>query len=115
MKSVHVGLENKTFLEEKPEGVVEVEVCKKSGFLATSSCKHSGTAYKEYFVEGTEPIGTCPYHSGTKICIESGKLAKSSCTKTKTVWSTGELIDNHGLWQSNYSNTKISLERCDIH
>ena len=56
MTRLHEGLESKTFYETKPEGVVECLVCKKSGFLATSSCKYSGCAYTEYFVSGTEPI-----------------------------------------------------------
>ena len=56
MKNVHMGLTMKQFSEDIPEGVVQVEVCKKSGFLATSSCRYSGTAYTEYFVAGTEPV-----------------------------------------------------------
>ncbi len=55
MKQVHTGLVMKQFSENIPEGVVQVEVCKKSGFLATSNCKYSGTKYTEYFVAGTEP------------------------------------------------------------
>ena len=60
MKKVHIGLIMKQFSEEMPEGVVQVEVCKKSGFLATSSCRAYGTAYTEYFVPGTEPIRNLP-------------------------------------------------------
>ena len=56
MKKVHTGLIMKQFSEEMPEGVVQVEVCKKSGFLATSSCRAYGTTYTEYFAPGTEPI-----------------------------------------------------------
>ncbi len=56
MKEVHIGLIMKKFNDDIPEGVVQKEVCKKSGFLATSSCRYSGCAYTEYFVEGTEPI-----------------------------------------------------------
>ena len=56
MKRIHEGLEQKSFLETKPTGVIEVEVCKKSGFLATTACKRSGATYTEYFIRGTEPI-----------------------------------------------------------
>ena len=62
MKKIHTGLAMIKFSDDIPEGVVQVEVCKKSGFLATSNCRYSGTAYMEYFVAGTEPVGTCPYH-----------------------------------------------------
>ena len=69
MRQLHDGLEPKTFAETKPENVVESVICEKSGFLATSTCKNSRTTRTEYFVKGTEPIQTCPYHSTAKVCI----------------------------------------------
>lgn len=101
MRRVHEGLEPKTFHETKPEGVVEVQVCKKSGFLATSSCRSYRTAYTEYFVSGTEPIQTCPYHSSAKVCTESGLLATENCPRTRSVYGSGEYINSNGLWQTN--------------
>ena len=118
MKRLHEGLEPKTFYETKPEGVVETVVCKKSGFLATSSCKYSGCAYTEYFVSGTEPIQTCPYHSSAKICTESGLLATENCPHKRSVYGSGEYIDSKGLWQTKsgyYKPKNIPLERCNIH
>ena len=60
MKKVHTGLIMKQFSEDIPEVVVQVEICKKSGFLATSSCRYSGTVYTENFVAGTEPTRNMP-------------------------------------------------------
>lgn len=118
MKRVHEGLEPKTFYEEKPEGVVEVQVCKKSGFLATSTCRNYGTAYTEYFVSGTEPIQTCPYHSSAKVCVESGLLANENCPRTKSVYGRGEYINNNGLWKTisgYYKPKNVPLNRCTMH
>ena len=118
MRRVHEGLEPKTFYETKPESVVEVEVCKKSGFLATSTCKNYGTSYTEFFVQGTEPIQTCPYHSGAKVCIESGLLATENCTRTKRVYGKGEYMDSGDLWKtkSSYKKaTNVPTEACNIH
>ena len=118
MKNVHTGLEPKTFYETKPETVMEVEICKKSGFLASSYCKSYRTSYTEYFVPGTEPIQTCPYHSYAKVCKESGLLAKENCPSTRSVYGRGEYIQSNELWKTNsynYKPTNIPLERCPIH
>ena len=118
MTKVHEGLDSKTFYETKPEGVVEAIVCKKSGFLATSSCRYSGCAYTEYFVSGTEPIQTCPYHSSAKICTQSGLLATENCPRTRSVYGRGEYINGSGLWKTKsgyYKPTNIPLQRCNIH
>ena len=60
MKKVHIGLNMRQFSEDIPEGVVQVEVCKKSGFLATPACRSYGTTYVENFVQGTEPVRNMP-------------------------------------------------------
>jgi len=118
MQRIHEGLDAKTFYETKPEGVVEVEVCKKSGFLATYACKSYRTSYIEYFVSGTEPIQTCPYHSSARICTESGLLATDNCPKTRGVYARGEYINGDGLWQTKsgyYKPKNVPLKRCTIH
>ncbi len=118
MRSVHSGLEPKTFQETKPENVVEVEVCKKSGFLASSYCKRYGTSYTEYFVKGTEPVQTCPYHSYAKVCTQSGLLANPNCPSTRSVYGRGEYIGNSNLWQTSsyyYKPKNIPLQVCTIH
>ena len=118
MNILHQGLEPRTFHDTIPENVAEVQVCKKSGFLATKTCKSYGTTYTEYFVKGTEPIQTCPYHSSAKICTESGLLANENCPRTKNVYGKGEYIRSNGLWQTtsgNYKPTNVPLEVCTIH
>ena len=93
-------------------------MCKKSGFLATSTCRSYGTAYTEYFVSGTEPIQTCPYHSSAKVCTESGLLANENCPRTKRVSGRGEYINSDGLWKSKsgyYKPKNVPVNRCTIH
>ena len=118
MRKVHIGLSIQTFSETMPENVVAVEVCKKSGFLASSTCKKYRTTYTEYFVKGTEPVQTCPYHSSAKVCTETGLLAADNCPSTKRVYGRGEYIGNNGLWKttsSYYKVTNIPTKACTLH
>ena len=118
MTRLHAGKEPKTFDETRPEGVVECLICKKSGFLATSSCSYSGCAYTEYFAEGTEPIQNCPYHSSARVCTESGLLANGNCPYTRYVSGSGEYINGDGLWRTRsgyYKPRNIPTQRCNIH
>lgn len=118
MRTSHVGLESKSFSDNRPENVLEVEVCKKSGFLASSYCKRYGTTYTEFFVKGTEPVQTCPYHSYAKVCRESGLLANENCPNTRSVSGRGEYIGNNNLWQtrsSYYKPKNIPTQVCTIH
>lgn len=118
MRTSHVGLEARNFHDTKPENAIEVEVCKKSGFLASSSCKRYGTTYTEFFVKGTEPVQTCPYHSYAKVCTESGLLANPNCPRTRSVSARGEYIGNNNLWQTssyNYKPKNVPVHVCTIH
>ena len=118
MQRIHSGLEPKKFDETKPEDVVQVEVCKKSGFLASKYCKRYGTTYTEYFVKGKEPAQTCPYHSYAKICTESGLLANPNCPRTRSVYARGEFIGNSSLWNtksSYYKSKSIPTQVCTVH
>lgn len=118
MRQAHEGLEPKTFAEERPENVVEAVICEKSGFLATQTCKNYRTTRTEYFVSGTEPIQTCPYHSSAKVCTESGLLATKKCPRTRSVYGRGEYINKDNLWKtkSYYGSPKnVPLQRCRIH
>ena len=78
MTKVHEGLENVAF--EQPEGIVEVEVCRKSGKLPHSGCRQdyrsgSNAVYKEYFDIDNIPTETCDHHTswGRIIIPESDK------------------------------------------
>ncbi len=66
MTKVHEGLENTEF--EQPEGIVEMNVCRKSGKLPHSGCyadyrSGSNAVYTEYFDIDNIPTETCDHHN----------------------------------------------------
>ncbi len=77
MTKIHEGLENKEIME-KPEEIIEVTVCSKSGKLPTAGLcdKH---VYTEYFAEGTEPTTYCDVHVHGLLCQQDGLLATQYC------------------------------------
>ena len=77
MTLVHEGLEDKEIME-KPENIIEVEVCSKSGKLPTPGLCDAHI-YKEYFVEGTEPIESCDVHVYGFVCETDGVMSTMYC------------------------------------
>ncbi len=55
-------LEVKEF--ERPEGIVRVQVCNKSGKLPTEYCEDAGTVISDYFLAEHEPTEKCDMHDG---------------------------------------------------
>ncbi len=77
MTKIHSGLENKEIME-KPEEIIEVAVCSKSGKLPTAGlCDRH--IYTEYFAEGTEPMTYCDVHINGLLCQQDGLLATQYC------------------------------------
>ena len=77
MTKVHANLENKEIME-KPENIIEVNVCSKSGKLPTPGlCDRH--VYKEFFEEGTEPIEQCDIHVLGIICGSDNVIATEYC------------------------------------
>lgn len=81
MSRVHEDLENKEF--EKPEDIIQVEVCSESGKLPVAGlcdCDQRGSCIvTEYFAKGTEPTESCDVHIMAKVCRVTGQLATESC------------------------------------
>ena len=77
MTRVHENLEKKTIME-KPENIIEVTVCSKSGKLPTPGLCDK-CLYKEYFEEGTEPTEQCNIHIQGIICDSDGVPATEYC------------------------------------
>ncbi len=61
MKAAHEGKKASKF--EVPDGVVSREVCRDSGYLATSACS---ATYREIFPEGNQPTELCPVHNSSR-------------------------------------------------
>lgn len=77
MTAVHADLEPKEIME-KPENIVEIEVCAKSGKLPTPGLCDAHI-YKEFFAEGTEPVTQCDVHVYGLACGTDGVLATEYC------------------------------------
>jgi len=63
---------------KRPDNIVSVPVCIKSGTLPSELCPDSDIV-SELFVKGTEPTQTCTVHVQAEICPESGQLATEYC------------------------------------
>ena len=73
MKSIHTGLEPKTFV--KPDDVVQATVCHDSGLLPSAGCTNLVT---DWFIQSKVPTERCGTENLDKeyaICEESGMLA----------------------------------------
>jgi len=76
MLRVHEGLEPQSF--QQPDGIVRVNICTKSGQLATEFCSldpRGSTVRSELFIQGTQPTEYCEVHVQADIHVPSGKLA----------------------------------------
>lgn len=62
---------------QRPEGLVEVQVCTVSGQRPTSSCPSSRT---ELFLTENTP-GACTVHRAVAVCSASGQLATEQCPR----------------------------------
>ena len=48
----------------RPEGIVGVSVCSRSGLLPNESCSAAGTVVSDLFIAGNAPAETCNMHTG---------------------------------------------------
>ncbi|MBR1860802.1 MAG: transglycosylase domain-containing protein [Lachnospiraceae bacterium] len=77
MSRVHENLENQAF--ERPDSVVDVEICSKSGLLATDLCRQFGCAVKEMFDKDFVPEESCNLHYSGAVCVYSNRVATPQC------------------------------------
>jgi 1A family penicillin-binding protein len=67
MEAAHKGRPARSF--DRPEGLVEVEVCAMSGLLPEPDCSHRVT---ELFLDGREPTETCTAHRRVAVDRATG-------------------------------------------
>ncbi|MFL5357452.1 penicillin-binding protein 1C [Archangium sp.] len=65
-----------------PAGALAVDVCPLSGRLAGPDCPHRKS---EWFVPGTAPTQTCPFHAPVKLDRRNGLLAGPTCPAREVV------------------------------
>ena len=112
MSRIHQNRKYKEF--KKPSGIVEAEVCKKSGMLVKDGiCTDDprGTmAYTEYFAKGTVPKEECEHH--VRICPSSGLPMGPYCPYGSSVRIVGGSEDTD---DSQYLYTGSVSDTCTVH
>lgn len=116
MTAIHKGLANATF--ERPSGIVEQTVCKKTGGLASTGCTET---YKEIFTQDNIPQ-KCEGHGSQTICSISNKIATQYCSQYGPVKQNyyGAVIPKEqlGLWTpiNGKSSSGVKMtETCTLH
>ena len=101
MTDIHKNLAKASF--QKPEGIVQQTICKKTGCLATTGCTET---YTEMFTSNNLPE-KCQGHGTQTICEETGKLANEYCVARKDVNYGGTVkIMETSKWKSWYIRRK---------
>ncbi len=78
MSRVHENLPNEQF--PVPEGIVQAQVCSRSGKLPmVGQCDAAGSVITEFFAEGTVPTEVCDLHYEGTICEHDGLIACPEC------------------------------------
>lgn len=94
MEEIHSSLEIKNF--EKPSGLINVSICKKTGLLATDDCRKCTTVVNEIFISGTQPKKYCTMHF-----VQKKEDENQSPSSTQTIFispepsQTQEIIDEN--------------------
>ncbi|QRK04399.1 penicillin-binding protein 1C [Archangium violaceum] len=65
-----------------PSGALAIDVCPLSGRLAGPECPHRKS---EWFVPGTAPTQTCPFHARVRLDRRNGLLAGPTCPEREVV------------------------------
>ena len=86
MEQIHSGLPSGEFT--KPEDIVEVQVCSKSGKLPVEGLcdqdPRGSCIITEYFAADNQPTESCDTHVKVNICNVSGDIANTGCTSVST-------------------------------
>ena len=114
MTDIHKNLAKASF--QKPEGIVQQTICKKTGCLATTGCTET---YTEMFTSNNLPE-KCQGHGTQTICEETGKLANEYCVARKDVNYGGTVPKEQlKLWKPVNGKAGTSEEKveeiCDVH
>ncbi len=96
MKRVHENLPNEQFAT--PEGIVQAQVCSRSGKLPIPGLCDA-TTYTEYFAEGTVPVDSCNVHFQGEICSYDQLPASVDCPFKYSGIAEMPLIEDPSLEQ----------------
>ncbi len=114
MEQLHTELSDPGF--PVPDGVVQAQICRKSGKLpirgVCSNDPRGNAVYTEYFARGSIPTEMCDKHSTVTVCSESGLLPGPACPST-----TGRVIMVVPDTDAETDDSALSgvYRRCTIH
>lgn len=87
----------------RPSGIVQMEVCTKSGLLPTELCRAAGTVRTDYFLASHAPRLNCDLHVELQVCKVTGLLAGPFCPpdqiETKTFLNRPPYITTDARWR----------------
>lgn len=106
MEKVHSGLPSGEFT--KPDDIVEVAVCSKSGKLPVEGLcdadPRGSCVITEYFSVDNQPTEPCDTHVKVNICNDSGDVANVGCTNVTTkILTKKPASDSIGSNESGYT------------
>ncbi len=122
MEKIHKDLPDAKF--ERPTGVIDVEICRDSGLIATEACKadlRGSRVITEIFnsKNGTIPKATCEVHQYASVCPDSFKLANPTCLHTVGTISIVRLNRNYEEGQPTIAPADYEYETpkdyCEFH
>lgn len=118
MEEIHANAKLKEKKFDRPDGVINANICKKSGGLANDGCKSAGCAANELFIEGTEPKKFCVIHHANKnITDKNAEIEKN--TNDQNSEKTEQEIDNinnvenkkDDIGQENINTENVNMEQ----
>ncbi len=79
-----------------PEGAVAVDICPLSGRLASADCPHRKS---EWFLPGSAPTESCPFHTQVKLDRRNGLRAGPTCPASEVISRVMlDLPDTYTQW-----------------
>lgn len=122
MEKVHEELPDAKF--ERPASVVDVEVCRDSGLLATEACKHDmrgSRVITEIFnsKNGTIPKTYCETHEYVAVCPDTNLLPNPTCINTVIIYNQSRINRHYEDGQPTVNPTDFEYEvpktYCEFH
>ncbi len=112
MKKIHSGKENSSFA--RPDGVVNVNICRVSGKKAGSSCSDT---YSEVFMASHVPDVCDAHGNSVNICKDTGLLANEFCPNVeRRTYSYTIEKERLGLWNTYNSSVQYApADTCAVH
>ncbi len=81
---------------EQPEGIVRMQVCKRSGKIPNSYCEDDDAVISDYFIEGQEPTESCNMH------------------KDRRTYSRPDYIETDNRWSGGSGRVPLDVEDTDL-